>query len=547
MSRLIATARLGSIRLGAIRLGAIRFGAIRLAAIPLAAILLAGTAHAATFKWANDGDMRAMDPYTFNETVQNTFLENIYEPLVRHNKKLDIEPALATAWEQTGPTTWRFHLRQGVKWQDGTPFTAADVLFTFKRATSKTSQLITNVASVRDIRKVDDFTVDVETKGPDPILPAEIQGMPIMSEAWCVKNNSAENVIIGAGENFALRNAMGTGPYRLGIREPDRRSTLDRNPDWWDKPEGNVDHVEYNVISNAATRVAALLSGEMDLIYTVPTQDIPRIEKTPGLKLIQGPELRTIFIGMDQVRDELLYSSVKGKNPFKDVRVREAFALAIDEPAIAQRVMRGQARPTWLMYGPGVNGFDAGLNVRPAVDLAKAKTLLADAGYPEGFQITLDCSNDRYVNDEAICTSIGAMLARIGIKVDVFARTKVKFFTDANYPNYKTSFYMLGWTPSTYDAHNVFTNLIHSRGPGIGLNNNEGYSNPKVDALIDEIGIELDKTRRLSKINEASKLVQSDFGYIPLHQQTIVWAARQNIELTQPADNTIPMRWVTVK
>jgi len=421
------------------------------------------------------------------------------------------------------------------------------VLFTYRRATTKTSQLITNVASVKDIRRIDDFTIDVETKGPDPILPFEIQGMPIMSEAWSTKNNAVENVIIGAGENFALRNAMGTGPYRLGIREPDRRSTLDRYAEWWDKPDGNVDHVEYNVISNAATRVAALLSGEMDLIYTVPTQDIPRLEKTPGLKLIQGPELRTIFIGMDQARDELLYSSVKGKNPFKDIRVREAFALAIDENAIAQRVMRGQGRPTWLMYGPGVNGFDPALNTRPALDLAKSKQLLADAGYPNGFEITLDCSNDRYVNDEAICTAIGAMMARVGVKVDVFARTKVKYFTDVNYPNYKTSFYMLGWTPSTYDAQNAFANLLHSRGPGIGLNNVAGYSNARVDKLTDDMAVELDQAKRQAMINDAGRQIQADFGYIPLHQQTIVWAARQNIEVTQPADNTIPMRWVTVK
>ena len=522
-------------------------GFTAIAAAATSIVLLTGTAGAATFKWANDGDMRAMDPYTFNETVQNTFLENIYEPLVRHNRKLENEPGLATSWEQTSPTVWRFHLRQGVKWQDGSPFRAEDVLFTFKRATGKNSQLITNVVSIKEIRKIDDATIDVETKGPDPILPSEIFGMPIMSEAWCTNNNATENVIIGSGENYALRNAMGTGPYRLGTREPDRRSTLDRNPDWWSKPEGNVDHVEYNVIGNAATRVAALLSGEMDLIYTVPTQDIPRIEKTPGLKLIQGPELRTIFVGMDLARDELLYSNVKGKNPFKDVRVREAFALAIDEQAIAQRVMRGSARPTWLMYGPGVNGFDPALNTRPAVDLDRAKKLLSDAGYPNGFEVTLDCSNDRYVNDEAICTAIGAMMARVGVKVDVFARTKVKYFTDVNYPNYRTSFYMLGWTPSTYDAQNALANLVHSRGPGIGLNNVGGYSNPRVDQLTDQIAVELDQTKRQAEIDEASKLVQADFGYIPLHQQTIVWAAKQNIDLTQPPDNTIPMRWVTVK
>ena len=379
------------------------------------------------FKWANDGDVRAMDPYTLDETVQNSFLSNIYEPLVRRNRKLEVEPALATSYEQTSPTVWRFHLRQGVKWQDGSPFTAEDVVFSFHRITGKNSALSPEVAAVKDIRKIDDMTVDVETKQPDPILPSEMTNLVVMSEAWCTKNNSVENVVFGSGDNFAIRNAMGTGPFRLESREPDRRSVLVRNKDWWDKPEHNLDRAEFTVISSAATRVAALLSGEVDMIYSVPPQDMERLGHTQGLKLIQGPELRTIFLGMDQSRPELLFSNVKGKNPFQDVRVRQAFALAIDEDAIASRVMHGNARPTWLMWGPGVNGFNPAMNQRPKTDTAKAKQLLAEAGYPNGFQVTLDCPNDRYVNDEAICTAISAMMARAGVKVDVFARTKVRY------------------------------------------------------------------------------------------------------------------------
>jgi len=513
-----------------------------------AAGLAAGPVEAAVFKWANDGDARAMDPYTFNETVQNSFLANIYEPLIQHDKKLGLEPGLAVKWEQTGPTVWRFHLRPNVKWQDGKPFTADDVVFSYHRISGKNSAMRSQVATIKEARKVDDLTVDLETNTPDPILPSEVTGMAIMSKAWCEEHDATENVVFGKGENYALRHAMGTGPFRLVSREPDRKTVVEKNPDWWGKPEHNIDRAEFNVVANASTRVAALLSGEMDMIYSVPPQDMDRIGKSSGVRLIQGPELRTIYLAMDQARDELLFSNVKGKNPFKDVRVRRAFALAIDEDAIAKRVMRGMAHPTWLMYGPGVNGYDPALDKRPAVDLAKAKALLSEAGYPDGFQVQMDCPNDRYVMDEQVCTAIAAMLARIGVKIDVYARTKVKYFADIGYPNYKLSFNLGGWTPSTYDAHNVYYTLLGTRAPdGRGQGNFGGYSNPKVDALIDAMGRELNKDKRQQLIDDAAKIVQSDVATIPLHQQVIVWAARDGVNLVQPADNAFYLRWVTVK
>ena len=518
-----------------------------LAGVALAAALAVPARAEVVFKWANDGDVRAMDPNTLDETVQNSFLGNIYEPLVRRTKTLGIEPALAVSWEQTSPTVWRFKLRPNVKWQDGTPFTAEDVLFSYRRITSKTSQTSGNLASVKDVRKVDDLTVDFETKTPDPILTSWFTNWPIVPKHWMEAHNSAEPVIIGQGENFALRNAMGTGAFRLASREPDRKSVLEKNPGWWDKPEHNLDRVEFTVISSAATRVAALLSGEMDMIYSVPPQDIDRIGKAPGIKIIQGPELRTIYLGMDVSRDELLFSNVKGKNPFKDLRVRQAMALAIDEDAIVARIMRGQGRPTWLMWGPGVNGYNKDMDVRPKVDIAKAKALLAEAGYPNGFEVTLDCPNDRYIADEQICVALSAMWARIGMNVKVFARTKVRFFADIAYPGYNTSFYLLGWTPSTYDADNVIRDHIVSRSMKLSVGNVPGYSNARVDALEPMISSELDPKKRQGYIDELAKIVQDELPFIPLHQQGITWAARDNITLTQPADNSFPMRWVQKK
>jgi peptide/nickel transport system substrate-binding protein len=521
---------------------------IRTSTLLLGLIIGAMPASAAVFKWANDGDVRALDPYTFNETVQNSFLENIYEKLIQHGKDLSLQPALAVSWENPSPNIWRFHLRPNVKWQDGRAFTADDVVFSFQRITAKNSAKRSQVATIKEARKVDDLTIDFETNGPDPILPSEVTGFDIMSKAWCEEHDAVENVVFGKGDNYALYHAMGTGPFRLVSREPDRKTVVERNPDWWGTPEHNIDRAEFNVVANAQTRVAALLSGEMDMIYSVPPQDMDRIGKTSGVRLIQAPELRTIYIAMDQWRDELLFSSVKGKNPLKDVRVRRALALAIDEEAIVKRVLRGMGRATWLMYGPGVNGYDPTLDKHPAVDIAKAKALLAEAGYPDGFQLTMDCPNDRYVMDEQICTAIAPMLARIGIKLEVYARTKVKFFADVGYPNYKQSFSLQGWTPQTYDAHNVYYTLLSSRAPdGRGQGNNGGYSNPKLDELTEQMSHELDKEKRQELINAAARIAQEDVGTLPLHQQVIVWAARDGVDVVQPADNAFYLRWVKVK
>lgn len=505
------------------------------------------TAAAATLRWANDGDVNAMDPMTRQETVQLSFLANIYEPLVRRNATLGLEPALAVSWEQPGPTVWRFHLRPGVKWQDGSAFTADDVVFTMKRIQSRNSSMRAPMSLVKEARKVDDLTVEFETVQPDPIFLQEQTNLLIMSMAWCEAHGSAEPVTIGSGDNYALHYAMGTGPFKLVSREPDRRTVVEKNPGWWDKPVHNLDRVEFNVISSAPTRVAALLSGEMDMIYSVPPQDIARIKQTQGLKLLETPELRTIYLGFDQSRAELPTSDVKGKNPFKDVKVRQAVALAIDEPIIASRVMLGLGHPSNEMWGPGVNGYDASLDVRPKADPAKARQLLAEAGYPGGFRVGMDCPNDRYVMDEQICTAIVSMLARIGVKVDLNAQTKTKYFTKIGAPGYDTDFYLLGWTPATYDAHNVLYTLLGTRNGKRGEVNDGGYSNPALDALTDKIAVEADQAKRNDMIRQSIGMIQQDVATVPLHQQVIVWAAKTNIDLVQPADNFFPYRFVQVK
>ena len=521
---------------------------VTLPGLLLTAAIAAQPAIAANFRWANDGDVGAMDPDTRQETVQLSFLSNIYEPLVRRDRKLALEPALAVKWEQASPTVWRFHLREGVKWQDGSPFTADDVVFSLVRIQSKDSAMRAPMSMVKEARKVDATTVDFETHKPDPIFLQEITNFLIMSKAWCEEHHATEPVLIGGkDDNYAVHYAMGTGPFKLVSREPDRATVVEKNPGWWDKAEHNLDRVEFDVIGNASTRVAALLSGEMDMIYSVPPQDIARISQAPGIKVIQNPELRTIYLGFDVSRDELPSSDIKGKNPFKDQRVREAFALAIDEPTIVQKVMLGLGHPTWMMWGPGVNGYNAKLDVRPKVDTGKSKELLSQAGYPNGFRVAFDCPNDRYVMDEQICTAITSMLARIGIKVDLLAQTKAKYFAKILAPKYDTDFYMLGWTPATYDAHNALYSLLGTRAGGRGEVNVSGYSNPVLDDLIEKIGVENDQGKRQAMIDQAVTLLQKELPVIPLHQQVIIWAAKNNIDLAQLADNFFPYRYVHVK
>ena len=520
---------------------------LTLCAALLAGAIVAQPAAAATFRWANDGDVNAMDPYTRQETVQLSFLANIYEPLVRRDRDLKLEPALAVTWEQVSPTVWRFHLRPDVKWQDGSPFTADDVVFSLRRTLAPDSSMRAPLAAVKDVRKIDDLTVEFDTKEPDPIFPQEQTNFLIMSKAWCEAHHAVTPVTIGKEDNYALHNAMGTGPYKLVSREPDRRTVLEKNPGWWDKAPNAPQRVEFDVISSASTRVAALLSGEVDMVYAVPPQDMARIAHTPGIKLIQHPELRTIYLGFNLTRKELPSSDVKGKNPFQDLRVRQAFALAIDEPTIVQRVMLGQGHPTWMMWGPGVNGYDAKLDVRPKPDVAKAKALLQEAGYPNGFRVSFDCPNDRYVMDEQICTAITSMLARIGVKVDLLAQTKTKYFTKILAPNYNTDFYLLGWTPATYDAHNPLYTLLGSRNGSRGEVNVSGYSSPALDSLIDRIGVEADQAKRDAMIDQAAEIVQHDLPTIPLHQQVIVWATKDSVNVAQPADNFFPYRYIQEK
>ena len=515
--------------------------------IAAAVLCAAGLAQAQTVRIANQGDSLSMDPHSLNESLQLSVTGNIYEGLVIRKKDLSLEPGLATSWKQTSPTVWRFELRKGVRFHDGTPFTADDVVFSFNRTQVEGSDMKSYTNDFKEVRKINDHVVEIETKTTFPILPEVLSLVYMMSKKWAEDNQATRPVDRRKGiENAASFRANGTGPFRLRERQPNVRTTFVRNGNYWGKIEGNVQEVIFTPIGNDATRVAALLSGEVDVMEPVPVQDIDRVNGSANAKVQAGPELRTIFLGMDQKRDELLYSSVKGKNPFKDKRVRQAFYQAIDIEGIKRTVMRGASSPTALLVGPGINGFVPELNKRLPYDPEAAKKLLADAGYPNGFEVTMNCPNDRYVNDARICQAVAANLSRVGVKINLAAETKGTYFPKVLRRD--TSFYMLGWTPGTYDAHNALNALVACvDDKGAGQFNLGAYCNPEVDKLTKAIQAETDKAKRNAMIRDAFKIHQDDVGHLPLHQQALAWGVSKKVKLVQLADNFMFFKWMTVQ
>lgn len=504
-------------------------------------------ASAQTIRIANQGDALSLDPHSLNESLQLSVTANVYETLVGRNKDLSLAPLLATSWKQTSPNVWRFELRKGVVFHDGTPFTADDVVFSFARAQGDGSDMRATLSDIKAVRKVGDLAVEIETNGPFPILPDVISLTMIMSKKWCEENQATKPVDRRKGiENTASFKANGTGPFRVRERQPNVRTVFTRNGTYWGKIEGNAQEIIFTPIANPATRVAALVSGEVDVMEPVPVQDIARINAAPNARVITGPEMRTIFLGMDQKRDELLYSNIKGKNPFKDKRVRQAFYQAIDIVGIQRTVMRGASKPTGLLVGPGINGWTAEQDKRLPFDVEAAKKLMAEAGYASGFEVTMNCPNDRYVNDGQICQSVAANLAKINVKINLAAETKGTYFPKILRRD--TSFYMLGWTPTTYDSHNALSSLTACPDDkGTGQFNLGAYCNPKLDELTKKIQSESDKAKRNELIKEAFKLHADDIGTLPLHQQSLAWGVSKKVELVQLADNFMYFKWMSVK
>ena len=519
-----------------------------------AAALTASLAQAATLRWSSQGDYLTADPMAQNELLTNSINGHVYESLVMRGKKLEIIPALAESWKQTNPTTWVFNLRKGVKFHDGSDFTADDVVFSIKRLQGKTSNFRVYGNAVGEPTKIDSHTVQLVTPVPNPVMLEMLaNSMFMMSKAWSEKNNAVNaQDFTNEKEAYTARNAMGTGPFTLVSRDPDVKSTFKKNPNWWGLKEkglfdGNVDEIVYSPIKEGPTRMAALLAGNIDFVLDPPVQDMDKLRQDKAIKVYDGRENRIIFLQMDQARDELLYSNVKGKNPFKDKRVRQAFYQAIDVNAINKTVMRGLSKPTAInLPNPTVMGIPKEMDKRYPYDVAAAKKLMAEAGYPDGFEVTIDCPNNRYINDERICIAVAGMLAKIGVTVKVNAIPRAQYFPKAQ--RMEISFCMLGWGGATTDAIFTLQPVLHSRNDkGDGDYNWGNYKDAAFDAMIDEAKGETDMKKRQDTIIKAMKHFHDNVYMIPLHLQVIPWASRANTTVIHRADNWLQATWVTIK
>ena len=522
----------------------------------LAAVLLAtGTTsavHAKTFKWSSASDIPTLDIHSQNNALGNGVHAAIYESLVYYNSKsFKPEASLATEWKLLNPTQMRITLRTGVKFSDGSAFSADDAIFSINRAMSKTSNYGVFAQGIDKVVKVDEKTIDILLKGPNPVLVNQLTELRMMSRAWAEKNKSLEpKDIRNKDETFAHRNAMGTGPYMVKEWLPDQKLTLVKNPNWWGwnakpAPVTNVTEIIYTPIKSEATRNAALLTGEIDFVLDPSPQDLPRLRQSPALQVLDGAENRTIFFGMDQFRDELVGSSVKGKNPLKDLRVRKALYQAIDIQAINKVTMRGLSQPTGTLIAPQVNGWTKKVDARWPFDAQAARKLLDEAGYKDGFEVDFACPNNRYINDEEICQAVTAMWAKVGIKAKLRTLPLVTYFPMIQ--RYEASIYMLGWGVPTFDALYSLQSLTRSVGAGGDGNYNVGrYSNPQMDALVERIKKEVDLKNRNDLIEKALLLDHEDISHIPLHNQIIPWAMKKNIELVHRADNRLDWRLIKV-
>jgi peptide/nickel transport system substrate-binding protein len=528
---------------------------VRAAALA-AAVALAGAAAAAearTVRWAASGDPNTLDPHSQNTGTVVMVLQQVYDALVARRPDLRPAPGLATEWRQVEPTRWRFTLRQGVRFHEGEAFGPEDVVFSIGRALAPTSNFGIFVDTVDHAEAVDERTVDIVTKVPDPILDYKLASVYMMSKSWSERHGAARPQNTRAREEMhTVRSTNGTGAYRLASREADVRTVLARNEDWWGwrenpggQPPGNVTEIVYRPIASDATRIAALLSGEVDFVLDPPLQDLNRLRQAGNIRVLEGPEIRTLYIVFDVHRDELLYADVKGRNPFKDLRVRQALYHAIDIQAIHRTTMRGQSVPTGTLFPEQVNGYAKEEDVRLPHDPARARALLAEAGYPQGFAVTLDCSNNRYINDEQICQNIAAMWSRVGVRTTLKAQPLGPFFAQIQRDD--TSVYMLGWGVPTLDALYSFQSLLASRGSaqGDGIWNFGRYSSPRMDALIARMKTETGEARQAA-IREALRLYREEVPHVPLHHQMIPWAVRSNIQVPHMANNQPYFRWAVV-
>ncbi|MFA5633399.1 MAG: ABC transporter substrate-binding protein [Porticoccaceae bacterium] len=495
---------------------------------------------AETIRWGGSTDLNSLDPYSYGSTFTLSFLNHVYEGLVRYDADLEIEPALAESWEIISDSVWRFHLREGVTFHNGADFTAEDVLASLTRVSHEDSPLRGNLPAYVSAEVVDDYTIDINLNGAYPLLLNDLTNIFIFDADWLRDNGAELPTDVAAGvEGYATFNANGTGPFVIEERVPDSRTEMVVNPGWWDTPVHNVSRIEFTPIQSAATRVAALLSGEIDFVEGAPIQDLPRLQAAPNVEVIEGSSLRTIMFGFN--RQPNLADG--RENPFNDSRLRWAIAHAIDVALIRDRVMRGSSRVAGTLIAPQIPGYTEELDEPIPFDLERAQELIAEVG-AEGLAFELSCAFDLWVNEEEICSAVISMLTRAGLApaLDIAPRAVIS----PKMTNGQSDMFIFGWANEPMlDSFSILLQAVHSASGNGGVFNWGGWHYPEWDDLIQRAAVELDRDTRLGYQTEVLRQAREEMLFVPLHQQPMAWAVSDRVEyVLQQADNK-PRHWLT--
>ncbi len=503
------------------------FAARVAAAVALVALgSMAFAAVAANLTIGLGADVTALDPHYHNVTPNNNVAAHLFGYLVQRNEKSQLEPGLATEWKTVDPLTWEFKLRRGVKFHDGSEFTAADVVASIERVPTvpnSPSPFTAFTKQIKEVVVVDPYTIRFRTATPYPLMPSDMTQVVMISKAAAKATTDDFN---------SGKAAIGTGPYKLVRYVKGDRIELARNDAWWGGPTP-WEKVTLRILPQDASRVAALLSGDVQAIENVPPTDVARLRKDRKLTVYRIVADRLIYLHMDSDRDASPFVTDRAgkplaKNPLKDPRVRKAISKAINRPAIVEKVMEGEAIPSGQLVADFLFGATKNLKVEP-YDPEGAKKLLAEAGYPDGFGLTIHSPNNRYVNDAKIAQAVAQMLARVGIDTKVVAMPSATFFTQAT--DLRFSFMLVGWSTGTGEASSSLKALLMTwnRDKGYGTANRGRYSNAKVDALTEDALQTVDDAKREAYLQRATEIAINDTGVVPLHFQVNLWATRDGI------------------
>lgn len=518
--------------------------------VAVTALMLTSTAaFAADLTVGISSEPSSVDPHYHNLGPNNSSARNIFDRLIHMDAQMQLRPGLAESWKATDDTTWEVKLRKGVKFHDGTPFTAADVVFTYKRiphVPNSPSAFTKFGKTFASIEAVDDYTLRIKTKGRQPLTPNNLAQVSIISketvEDYYAANPSiAKDVLSIDSSHFnSGKLAVGTGPYTLTSWKPGEAMKLAANASYWGGAPAYGD-VEIRPLKNDAARLAALQSGDVDIINAVPTADLENVKADKKFSLFKQPSNLAIYLHMDSHRDTTPGITAKDgspiKNPLKDVRVRKAISMAINRKGIVDRIMDGAAEPASQMLPQGFSGVSA--NLKPTVyDPKGAAKLMAEAGYPDGFKMTIQGPNDRYVNDEQVAQTIAQLLSRTGIEMSVKTEPKATYFKNASALKY--SFMLLGWGSSTGEQGSTIMSLLHSydKKASHGTSNRGRFSDPQMDALLEDAMGDVNEASRSKKIAKAAERAIGElYGVIPVHYQMNFWAAKKGVSYTPRADN----------